>query len=82
MTEKVEAIFPVEWTGCYSEAIITVQSRAWFGLGRVIVRRYRGAVTVWHDADTGRRADSGTEAWLCDVWIKARWERKEAARDA
>lgn len=36
-------------------------------------KRYIGSCTVWHEFPSGRRADTETEALLCDIWTHARW---------
>lgn len=64
----------VEWLQG-DEAIIT--TTVWGLLGRRSVR-FRGSCTVWHDAETGRRASTLMEARLSDAWTKALWERDAA----
>lgn len=34
--------------------------------------RWRGACTVYHNADTGRRAGTDREVWLSSVWRQMR----------
>lgn len=36
--------------------------------------KYRGGVTVWHDAYTGKRQSSSKEKWLSEIWTKKDWE--------
>lgn len=64
----------IEFTGDYDEAIISVIEERWFGPLRKV--RWRGSCTVWHNAETGKRAPTNIESRLCDIWTKARWERK------
>lgn len=46
----------------------------WFGAKPEILR-FRGRVTVWHDAETGKRAGTMMESLLSDFDTKDDWER-------
>lgn len=63
----------VEWLDG-SETIITIAEKPWPWSKREL-RRYRGSGTVWHDAETGKRQPTHKEAWLSEIWTKAKWER-------
>lgn len=65
----------VEFTGRHDEAVITYVKRRWFRPDKNV--SWRGSCTVWHNAETGKRAPTYTEGWLCDIWTKARWDRKQ-----
>ena len=62
---------------CDSLITVTTPDRKWFYFWFVpeTVRRYRGSGTVWYDADTGRRQNTGMESFLCDVWTKHKWTK-------
>ena len=42
--------------------------------------RYRGSSTVWHNADTGRRASTSMEYFLSEVFVKQRWSEQDAKK--
>jgi hypothetical protein len=75
MSRRVESAAKDPY-GSYDDFIIVVRDFPWWNPIAKLLRcpqegtmtRYAGSCTVWHDADTGRRADLDTEFWLSNVW--------------
>lgn len=66
------------------DLVLRLEKRWWWFGTRTEVVEYRGECTVWHDANTGRRASSSMEWMLCNIWTRIKWEKKdsEACREA
>jgi hypothetical protein len=60
--------------------IRTVRKKYWL-FGPLVSEdvAYRGDCTVWHNADTGHRASTMMESWLCDRWTQFNWKLEEVA---
>lgn len=57
------------------DILLTVEERfLWF---KPVVSRYRGGLTVWHDADTGERMPSTFERMLSQMSQKTVWKMED-----
>lgn len=57
--------------------ITTTRHKYWlFGPQVSSTVTYRGDCTVWHNAETGMRASTTRECYLCDLWKQLEWQRE------
>lgn len=73
-------LIKVEWLG-NKEAIITVRfperRKFWFWRHPARTIAFRGSSTIWHYAETGRRAPGWVERRLSEMWTYSQWVRDD-----
>ena len=67
-------VLSVESRSDQYDILVTVETGWWFWARQ---RTFRGSGTVWHDAETGKRANTDIEAALSDVATKHRWDQED-----